>query len=80
MSPWWMGLIIHYFGAVSHELGKCHYLKVVVTAKLLINTWIYKIHKTHKKDRSKLHAVPNFSTTIALLLKEISHRLKTWKC
>jgi len=36
-SPWWMAPIMHYFGAVSHELGKCHYLQAVTSALSLVN-------------------------------------------
>ena len=42
-------------------------LKVAVTAKLLINTRIYKIHKTQNKECTKLYAVSCFSTIITLL-------------
>ena len=42
-------------------------VKVAVTAKLLIDTWIYKIHKTQNKECTKLYAVSSFSTTITLL-------------
>ena len=41
--------------------------KVAVTAKLLIDTWIYKIHKTQNKECTELYAVSRFSTTTTLL-------------